>query len=296
MATISRGTKAEKYQFIKQNKDQFGVSHLCNHLKVSPSGYYDWLNRGESTRSKSDRELLIHIRRLFIESKGIYGSPRIHQALRRQGIFVGRKRVARLMKQAGLKARFASVYRHRSPAAENAFIAKNLHLDAAKPDSVNQHWTTDLTYIRLGAQWVYLVVFLDLFSRRVVGWSVGDMKSSDLAIRALEFSIKKRKPPKGLLLHSDRGPEFISGNMKAKTEHYGIIRSMSRAYCSIDNAEMESFFQKLKGEYLKGKTYQLLKELRRHIASYINHFYNTKRLHSSLDYVSPMEYEARAAQ
>lgn len=211
------------------------------------------------------------------------------------GISVGRKHVARLMKQAGLRARFATVYRYRSSSFENTYIADNLRRNGQKPVAMNQHWTTDLTYIRLGKNWIYLVVILDLYPRRVVGWSVGNDKSSDLVIRALEFAVRKRKLAKGLLLHSDRGTEYVSAVLKAKTEHYGMIRSMSRAYRSIDNAEMESFFQKLKGEYLKEKTYHSLKQVRQHVSSYINHFYNPIRLHSSLGYVSPMEFEARAA-
>ena len=295
VATISRGTKAEKFQYINRYKDQFGVKRLCQHLKVSRSGYYDWMARGESTRSKTDHRLLIHIQRIFDKSMGVYGSPRIHQALRKIGICVGRKRVARLMKQAGLKARFATIYRYRSKSFENTYIADNLRLNGLKPASVNQHWTTDLTYLRLEKNWIYLVVILDLYSRRVVGWSIGNEKNSALVIRALECAIRKRQPAKGLLLHSDRGTEYVSSALKAKTEHYGMIRSMSRAYRSIDNAEMESFFQKLKGEYLKGKTYRSLKQVRKDVASYINHFYNPTRLHSSLDYLSPMEFEARAA-
>lgn len=271
------------------------MKRLCKHLSVSRSGYYDWLTREESTRSKSDHSLLAHIQRIFDENKGIYGSPRIHQALRKIGISVGRKRVARLMKKAGLKARFATVFRYRSQSFENTYIADNLRLNGHKPVSINQHWTSDLTYLRLGKNWIYLVVILDLYSRRVVGWSMGNRKSSALVMRALEFSMRKRKPAKGLLLHSDRGTEYVSATLKAKTESYGMIRSMSRAYRSIDNAEMESFFQKLKGEYLTGKTYHSIKQARKHVASYINHFYNPKRLHSSLGYISPMEFEARAA-
>ena len=294
MATISRGTTTEKYQFIKLHKHEFGVKRLCEHLNVSRSGYYDWSNREESARAKSDRILQRHIHRIFYESKGIYGSPRIHQALRKQGTLVGRKRVARLMKKAGLKARFARVYRYRTDTFENNFIVKNLRIDGNKPVTINQHWASDLTYIRLGTNWVYLVTVLDLYSRRIVGWSLGREKNSALVTRALEFAIRKRKPPRGLLLHSDRGNEYASRDLKAKFERYGIVRSMSRAYRSIDNAEMESFFQKLKGEYLKGKTYKTVKQVRRDVASYINLFYNPKRLHSSLGYLSPMEFEARS--
>ena len=264
---------------------------MCAHLKVSRSGYYDWVNREESTRSKSDYVLLRQIRQIFNESKGIYGSPRVHQMLRKKGIWVSKKRVARLMKNAGLKARFAKVYRYRTSTFENNYIAKNLRLDAEKPVTINQYWVTDLTYLRLGKSWVYLVTIMDLYSRRIVGWSLGYEKNSALVIRALEVAIRKRKPPQGLILHSDRGNEFASRDLKAKTEYYGIIRSMSRAYRSIDNAEMESFFQKLKGEYLKGKIHTTIKQVRKDVVAYINLFYNPKRLHSSLGYVSPMEFE-----
>ena len=295
MATISRGTTSEKFQFIARHKDPYGVKPLCKHLQVSPSGYYDWLDREESERSRTDKELLRHIQRIFNKSKGIYGSPRIHQALQKQGIFVGRKRVARLMKQAGLKARFAKVFRYRKDQYENTFVAENLRRGTNKPTAVNQQWTTDLTYIRLGKHWVYLVVVLDLYSRRIVGWSLGNDKRTHIVMRALDVAVRKRQPSPGLILHSDRGTEYIAGVLKAKTESYGMLRSMSRAYRSIDNAEVESFFQKLKGEYLKGKEYHTIKQIRKLVASYINRFYNPKRLHSSLGYMSPMEYERRAA-
>ena len=295
MATISRGTKTEKFQFISQYRDQLSVKSLCEHLKVSRSGFYDWMNRGESERHKSDCRLLEQIKKLFIKNRGIYGSPRIHQALRNRGIEVGRKRVARLMKIAGLKARFAKVYRTLSASFEQTFIEKNLRLKGEKPNSVNQHWTSDLTYIKLGKKWVYLVVILDLYSRRVVSWSLGYEKNTALVIRALDRAVKNRNPPKGLLFHSDRGSEYVSRALKSKIEKLGIVRSMSRPYRSIDNAEMESFFQKLKGEYLKGKTHRTFKQVRKNVASYINRFYNPKRLHSSLGYVSPMDFEARLA-
>lgn len=262
---------------------------------MSPSGFYDWLHRKESNRSRSDKELLRHIQRIFIKSRRIYGSPRIHQALQKQGIFVGRKRVARLMKQAGLKARFARVYRYRKDKYENRYVADNLRRQTDKPTDINQQWATDLTYIRLGQHWVYLVVVLDLYSRRIVGWSLGQDTRTHIVMRALGFAVRKREPPQGLILHSDRGTEYIAGEVKALAERHGMLRSMSRAYRSIDNAEVESFFQKLKGEYLKGKEYQTINQVRKLIASYINGFYNLDRLHSSLGYVSPMEFERRAA-
>ena len=295
MATISRGTKAERFQFIEQHRGMLKMKVLCEHLNVSKSGFYHWLKREESERHKTDQHLLKHIKRIFKKSRGIYGSLRIHQALLKMGIFVGRKRVARLMKIANLKARFAKVYRYKSASYGQRFVSKNLRANADKPTAINQRWTSDLTYLRLGKDWVYLVVILDLYSRRVVSWSIGKEKTTALVISALDLAVKKRQPEKGLLFHSDRGSEYVSRALKEKIEGYGMVRSMSRAYRSIDNAEMESFFQKLKGEYLKGRTHKTLKQVRKDVTSYINRFYNPKRLHSSLGYVSPMEFEARIA-
>ena len=294
MATISRGTKAERFQFIEQHRGRLKMALLYKQLNVSKSGFYHWLKREESERHKADQRLLIHITGIFKKSRGIYGSPRIHQALQKMGIFVGRKRVARLMKLANLKARFAKVYRFKSSYGQR-FVSKNLRANADKPTAINQHWTSDLTYLRLGKDWVYLVVILDLYSRRVVSWSLGKEKTTALVIRALDLAVKKRQPEKGLLFHSDRGSEYVSRALNEKIVGYGMVRSMSRAYRSIDNAEMESFFQKLKGEYLKGRTHKTLKQVRKDVTSYINRFYNPKRLHSSLGYVSPMEFEARVA-
>ena len=295
MATISRGKKTERFQFIENQRGILKVKLLCKHLNVSRSGFYHWLNREKSKRHMADQGLLKHIKCIFIKSRGIYGSPRVHQVLQKMGIFVSRKRVARLMKMGDLKARFAKVYRYKSPSYEQTYVSKNLRINAEKPTAINQHWTSDLTYLKLGKNWIYLVVILDLYSRRIVGWSMGKEKTSALVIRALDVAVKKRQIDNGLLFHSDRGPEYVSRVLKTKTESYGMVRSMSRAYRSIDNAEMESFFQKLKGEYLKGRTHKTFKQVRKDVASYINRFYNPKRLHSSLGYVSPMEFEARLA-
>lgn len=295
MATISRGTKAEKFQFIDRHKDRTGITCLCQALKVSRSGYNDWLHREESNHSKTDKQLSTHIKRIFDKSRGTYGSPRVHLKLRDMGIFVGRKRVARLMREAQLRAKIARMYPRKPINRAKFHIAENLRLDDKSTSKVNTHWSTDLTYIPFGKAWLYLVVVLDLHSRRVVGWSLGKSKNSDLVKRAVGHAVRKRNPGEGLILHSDRGSEFRSADLKAYTESFGIVRSMSRPYKSIDNAEIESFFQKLKGEYIAGKTYKTEKELRKLIASYVNQFYNPIRMHSSLGYVSPMKFEAMHA-
>ena len=293
MATISRGTKAERFEFIGRYKDQVNIKRLCEHLEVSRSGYYNWVHHEESLRCRSDKQLLERITRIFNDNEGIYGSPRIHLILRSQGFFVGRKRVARLMRSANLRARFARVYRNKARKSRSGFaITDNLILEDKSTTSINTHWTMDLTYLSFGKQWLYLAVVMDLHSRRIVGWSLGEQKNSKLAQRAIQHAINKRKPRKGLILHSDRGSEFVSHELKQFTDRFGIVRSMSRPYKSIDNAEIESFFQKLKGEYIIGKLYKTQKALRKFIAYYINRFYNPKRLHSSLGYLSPMKFEA----
>lgn len=295
MATISRGTKAEKFQFVDLHKDRVGVKCLCEALAVSRSGYYDWTHREESNHSKKDKQLLIDIKRIFDKSRGVYGSTKVHLKLRSIGMRVGRKRVARLMREARLRARIVRIYPKKPINRALFHITENLRLDDKRTTQINTHWSTDLTYIPFGKAWLYLVVILDLHSRRVVGWSLAKSKNSTLVKCALSHAIRKRNPGKGLILHSDRGSEFRSADLKAYTESFGIVRSMSRAYKSIDNAEIESFFQKLKGEYITGKSYKTKKELHKHVASYINQFYNPVRMHSSLGYVSPMKFEAMHA-
>lgn len=274
------------------HKQTIGVERLCRHLEVSRSGYYDWVRRGESNRSKSDKQLLVHIKRIFICSRCIYGSPKVHLELRKIGIFVGRKRVARLMREAKLRAQIVRTYPRKPRSRANFHITENLRLEDKSTQGINTHWSTDLTYIPFGKSWLYLVVILDLHSRKIVGWALGNSKTTALVKRALQHAVRKRKPQKGLILHSDRGAEFVSFELKTYTERMGIIRSMSRPYTSIDNAEVESFFQKLKGEFIANKSYDTQKKLERLIASYINGFYNSVRMHSSLGYLSPAKYEA----
>jgi transposase InsO family protein len=295
VATISRGTKAEKFQFVALHKGRVGVKTLCQSLGVSRSGYYDWTHREESNHKKKDKQLLSHIKPIFDKSRCTYGSPKVHRELRHIGILVSRKRVARLMREAGLRARITRSYPKKPINRALFYITENLRLKNKSTTQINTHWSTDLTYIPFGKAWLYLVVILDLHSRRIVGWSLGKSKNSALVKCAVSHAVRKRNPSKGLVLHSDRGSEFRSADLREYTEKFGIVRSMSRPYKSIDNAEIESFFQKLKGEYIIGKNYSTQKELRKHIASYIDQFYNPIRMHSSLGYVSPMKFEAMHA-
>lgn len=296
MATVSCGTTSERFRFIDENRHRFGVKYLCAHFRVSGSGYYAGRKRKEPDRAKANRTLLRRIERIHSDSRETYGSPRVYKALRKSGLRVGRTRVERLMRQAGIKARSATVYR-RLPGLHRFFESiRNRRLGLPEPDAVNQQWAADLTYIRLGAQWRYLAVVIDLYSRKVVGWSMGKQRTGKLTTRAaLMTAIRKRKPERGLIFHTDRGIEYRSYEIQKIHRRHGILPSMNRPGQCTDNAEVESFFHTLKGDLIREREYQCGEILRRSIAGYLHHFYNRKRLHSSLGYCAPAEYEAMPA-
>ena len=268
---------------------------LCDWLGVSKSGYYDWLKREESKRSIDDKRLLKRITKIYWESEGRYGSPRVYKALKKQGFSVGEKRVARLMQAAGLVGRCYTVVRH-SPGNKKFVVAgENLLLQMSAPTEPNQIWVGDVTYLKLNGHWRYLATVMDLYSRRIIGWSLSNNRKASLTMEAMKHAVKKRQPPKGLIFHSDRGIEYKAHEYGNLLDKYGIVQSFNRAYHCQDNAFMESFFHSLKGELIRGRTFKAEKELRSALSKYINGFYNSRRLHSALDYMSPMEYEQRAA-
>ncbi|WP_371930897.1 IS3 family transposase [Oceanimonas sp. CHS3-5] len=294
-ATVSRGGTQARFQFVAQHRARYGVRCLCRFLKVSASGFYAWLQRKTSQRDQANAELIEQIKRVFTASRETYGSPRVHQALKRQGIHVGRKRVERLMREAGLKARVARVYR--KVAGLHRFYQKsvNLRKDQPKPTAPNQHWTADLTYIRVGSRWLYLAAVIDLYSRRVVGWLLGKRKTVSLTQASLQMALRNRRPEPGLIFHTDRGVEYRAHELQRLLIRHGIRASTNRPGMCTDNAEMESFFHTLKGELIKENRFHGEMHLRDKLAGYIQHFYNRFRLHSSLNYMSPVEYEALVA-
>ena len=235
------------------------------------------------------------IEQIHSDSGGAYGSPRVFQALRREGERIGCKRVERLMREAGLMGRAAVVYR-RFAAIERFYRRHdNLRLNAPAPMGIDQQWVADLTYIKVGSQWRYLAVVLDAFSRRVIGWSLGANKTANLTLRALKHALKARNPKPGLIFHTDRGVEYGAGLIQAELKRRGLKPSMNRPGSCTDNAHAESFFHSLKAERIHGVKFSCEEQLRKMLCSYINAFYNQRRLHSGLDYVSPAEYEKLAA-
>jgi putative transposase len=264
-------------------------------LGVSTSGFYDWCDRMPSDRVLEDQDLLKHITKIYWDSEGRYGSPRVFKALKKRGFNIGRKRVERLMKSAGLVARCVKVCR-RMPKLKNfQKDGENLLLEMSQPKGCDEVWVGDITYLKLNGKWQYLATIMDMYSRRILAWSLSTDRKTSLTIKVLRSAIKKRGIKPGLIFHSDRGIEYLGYDFRDELKRHDIRQSFNRAGHCTDNAFMESFFHTLKGELIRQSVYKTAKALRQALARYINGFYNRVRLHSSLDYMSPMEYEQRIA-
>lgn len=263
-------------------------------LDVSTSGYYAWRHRQESQRAKEDKHLLKLIMRIFTQSQTRYGSPRVFQVLKQQGVAIGRKRVERLMREAGLKARCTRVVRRTPKLKQFQQAGANVLLTLSQPTSMNQVWVGDVTYLKLNGQWQYLATVMDVYSRRIIGWSLSKHRRSELTIHALSYALKRRRYPKGVVFHSDRGIEYLSYEYRHFLIKHDLRQSFNRAYHCTDNAFMESFYHTLKGELIRQSYYKTVTQLRQALSTYINGFYNKTRLHSSIGYVSPIQYEQQA--
>lgn len=265
---------------------------MCKWLDVTTAGYYAWRSRWASNHRIKDAELSGRIREIFEDSRGTYGSPRVHALLHRDGFKVGRRRVIRLMQQAGLKARAARIYR-RMPGTK-AFFAQVPNRLPASTTTRDQVWVADITYLKLPGRWRYLAAIMDKHSRRIVGWSLGKQRSVQLTVAALNRAVINRQPPAGLIFHTDRGTEYGGYAFRDRAAALGITQSMNRPKEMNDNAHMESFFHSLKSEHLHGQAYTTEDQLASAVRSYITH-YNTTRAHSALGYWSPIDFERRAA-
>jgi transposase InsO family protein len=280
-----------KFAFVDVEKASFPVTKLCRCLDLSTSGYYAWRVRGESQRAKDDRRLVVLIRSFFDESRRTYGSPRIHEDLRAAGEKVGRKRVIRLMQGEGLKARVRRRYRSTTDSNHDQPIAPNLldrEFEAAAP---NQRWVGDTTELLVDSGRLFLASIVDLYSRFVVGWALSTVNDRHLTIRALEMAIRRRCPGAGLLHHSDQGSTYASEDYQRVLEQYGITCSMSRRGNCLDNAVAESWFSTFKAEL--GERFESPAHAKEAAHDYIESFYNRRRRHSSVGYVSPADFERR---
>jgi putative transposase len=285
-----------RYAFIRDHRHEFPVEVACDVLQVSRSGYYAWSGRPASPGEVRRGEVLDQIRRVHQESRQTYGSPRIHKALKAQGVSCSENTVAKLMKGHAIRSKASRPFvvkttdsRHDRPVAENV-LAREFY-----PDRPDQVWTADITYVPTAEGWLYLAVVLDLFSRRVVGWAMADHLRSELTCDALRMALGHRRPRGELLHHSDRGVQYASDAYQGLLRDFGIEPSMSRKGNCWDNAVTESFFSTAKRELTHHESYSTREEARGSLFEYIEVFYNRQRLHSTLGYRSPVEYEARFA-
>jgi transposase InsO family protein len=282
-----------RYEFIRAHQEEFPIRRLCEVLDVSPSGYYAWQGRPLSAHARTNQKLVTEIRVIHARSRGTYGSPRVHADLVARGFPVGRNRVARLMRAEQLRGRRKTKRPHTTNSQHDYPIAPNrLNRDfqASRP---NEKWLADITYIPTAEGWLYLAAVLDLFSRKIVGWAFANTLESDLVERAFCQATQARTGLRGLLHHSDRGVQYAAHSYHQLLTTQQIEVSMSRRGNCYDNAPMESFFSTLKGEQVHFQNYQTRQEARSDIFSYMLGFYNRERRHSSLEYLSPEEFERR---
>ena len=283
-----------RYAFIRNHQSEYRVRRLCTMMNVHPSGYYAWIKKPKSNRQKEDERLLGLIKQFWIESGCVYGYRKVFMDLREMGESCGKNRVYKLMNHAGLKAQVG--YRKpRSKAGDISNIADNHLKRDFKPVGPNRSWVTDITYIRTYEGWLYLAVVIDLFSRQVIGWSMQPKMHVDLVLNALTMAVWRRKPKHLVLVHSDQGSQYTSTDWHNFLKSHNLICSMSRRGNCHDNAVAESFFQLLKRERIKRKTYKDRETARKDIFNYIEMFYNPVRRHGFSNDISPVEFEKQYA-
>ena len=285
-----------KYAFIKRHEDEYSVRRMCNVMTVHPSGYYAWKVEPASPRAKDDQRLLGLLKQAWLESGGVYGYRKLTLDMRDLGESCGKHRVARLLKLEGLRSQTGYRRRPGVRAGKPAVVAPN-HLQrqftVAKP---NESWVTDITYIRTHEGWLYLAVVLDLFSRQVVGWSMGSRIDTGLVLDALLMALWRRQPTGPVTVHSDQGSQFTGHNWQDFLRDHNLVCSMSRRGNCHDNAVAESFFQLLKRERIRRQIYPTRDDARADVFNYIEMFYNPKRRHGTAGDTSPVEFERRHFQ
>jgi transposase InsO family protein len=275
-------------------KNDYPILALCAHLEVSPSGYYDWQKRRAcpSTRAMENQTLAKEIHKIHARSRQTYGSPRIVDALRKNGCRHGRNRISRLMKEGGLYGRQKGRYRvQTTDSHHDQPIAPNRLAQVPKASAANQLWVADITYIQTREGWLYLAAILDLYSRKIVGWAMSERIDTALVLKALAMALLHRDPPANLLFHSDRGVQYASADYRRALDQAGLVASMSRKGNCYDNATMESFWSTLKLELVYRRDFDTRSQARSEIFDYIEGFYNRQRAHSALNYQSPVDFE-----
>lgn len=283
-----------KFAFILAEKAFFPITVLCRVLGVSCSGFHAWRKRPQAPRARANAQLAVQVAAVHERSRKTYGSPRVHAELQAKGVRVGKKRVERLMRENGLQARRKRRFRKTTDSKHSQPIAPNVVAREFEVAAANRVWVTDVTAIWTLEGWLYLSTMLDLFSRRVVGWAVSPSNDTLLALETLRAGLHARRPPAGLVHHSDRGSPYASADYRGALTRHRIVASMSRKGDCWDNAVAESFFATLRAELVDHERYATHQAATDSIGDYIENFYNVERRHSFLDYFSPLEFELRS--
>ena len=280
-----------RFAFIHVERTNFTVSALCRAMQVARSGYHAWAVREPCDRVREDRVLAVHVTAAFKRFRRNYGSPRLLPELREQGLRIGRRRTARIMRENGLFARKRKAFRKPSVGCVGDRVAPNLLARNFTTHAPDEAWVTDVKFVRTDEGWLYLAPVIDLFSRRVVGYAMSDANDGALALAALESAVRSRRAPRKLLFHSDRGGIYGDDDYLRRLEALGIARSMSRTADPWDNAVIESFFSTLHFELLTDRRFERMEDAQAAISEWIDCFYNPERRHSTIGNTSPIKYE-----
>jgi putative transposase len=279
------------YQFIKEHEGEFRVVKMCEVLQVSKSGYYDWLNRPQSNQSKRRQELTKEILRVYFDSNQIYGSPKIQKKLLNEGILTSERNVQRIMETEAIRSKTVKKYKATTNSDHDKPIYPNILNQDFSTTVPGEIWVSDITYVWTKEGWLYLASVMDLYSRKIIGFNMGSRLTKELAITALDRAMINQPPKEGLIHHSDRGSQYASIDYTDKLKKANITISMSRKGNCYDNACIESFHSTLKKELIYQKKYRTRDEAMMSIFDYLVGFYNSKRIHSSLNYLSPSQFE-----
>ena len=285
-----------RYAFIERHEKDHGVRRLCTVMQVHPSGYYAWKKQPASEKARDDQRLLGLLKQAWLESGCVYGYRKLTSDMRDLGESCGKHRVARLLRQAGIRSQSGYSRRSGGRGGKPAVVAPNHLSRQFIPERPNQSWVTDITYIRTHEGWLYLAVVLDLFSRQVIGWSMGSRIDTELALNALLMALWRRRPKETVLVHSDQGCQFTGHEWQGFLRDHNLVSSMSRRGNCHDNAVAESFFQLLKRERIRRQIYLNRQDARADVFNYIEMFYNPRRRHSTAGDLSPIEFEKRHSQ
>jgi transposase InsO family protein len=280
-----------KYKFIMENRKEFRLGKMCKVLNVSRSGYHNYVKRRYILRENDEIIILEKIKEIHKNSRGLYGSPRIYQELRKRGIKINKKRVVRIMQKYGIRAKTRKKFKKTTDSNHSKPVVKDLVGQNFNTTEINEIWVSDITYIWTKEGWLYLACILDLYSRMIVGWYIDQRLTSSLVRSAIRNAILKRGTNPGIIFHSDRGSQYASDAVRDLLRENKMVQSMSRKGNCYDNAVIESFFHTLKTELVRFENFQTREEAKMKIFDYIEIYYNRQRIHSSIDYFSPVEYE-----